>query len=517
MGAEVPAHGRKVLQLAICLAAGSVASVLLGQDANWDLRNYHLYNPYALLNGRIGIDLLPAGIQSTFNPLLDVPYYVLATGPLAEAPRVLAGLAGLPFGALVFATLRLACWMLGPLAGPGQALPWLATAIAGTAAATWSEIGTTFNDIPVAALLLGGFVLAASRPGFSRYFGAGAMLGAAAALKLTAAVFLPGLVLGLLVLEDGWRARASAAACLAAGALLAAVALGLPWALTLFRLYGSPVFPLMNALFRSDWYPPIDILDTRFLPRTLGQALFYPFYWITLQDMLVTEPPFRDARLALAMLCIPFLAVAWWRGRLPRRTLAVLVAAAACYAAWLPTFSILRYAIPLEALASLLVVATLRLAFPRVSPVATALLFGALLWHTEPPDWWRIPFGPRTLDVERVQLPANSLVLAIGAPVSMVLPFMDAPGHRALGLTKETLPSRGYRLFAELDRAIRTHDGPLFALTDEARHLGEAAPEFGLAADASSCRPIRAPLVFNGEILLCPMQRAKSSRESAKR
>ena len=74
--------------LLICLAIGATASVLMGQDANWDLRNYHLYNPFALLHGRLWRDLMPAGPQSYFNPLLDVPYYVLAVGPLAAWPRM---------------------------------------------------------------------------------------------------------------------------------------------------------------------------------------------------------------------------------------------------------------------------------------------------------------------------------------------------------------------------------------------------------------------------------------------
>src|SRR4051812_35601818 len=54
-------------------------SLALGQDDNWDLRNYHWYNPYALLNGRLQIDMAPAQWQSYFNPLIDVPYYLLTT------------------------------------------------------------------------------------------------------------------------------------------------------------------------------------------------------------------------------------------------------------------------------------------------------------------------------------------------------------------------------------------------------------------------------------------------------
>lgn len=40
---------------------GALLSLLLGQDANWDLRNYHLYNGYAALHGRLGIRI--GGVQ----------------------------------------------------------------------------------------------------------------------------------------------------------------------------------------------------------------------------------------------------------------------------------------------------------------------------------------------------------------------------------------------------------------------------------------------------------------------
>jgi len=39
--------------LMACLAGATIASIALGQDANWDLQNYHYYNPWAWRNGRI--------------------------------------------------------------------------------------------------------------------------------------------------------------------------------------------------------------------------------------------------------------------------------------------------------------------------------------------------------------------------------------------------------------------------------------------------------------------------------
>src|SRR4051812_28066674 len=89
-------------------------SVFLGQDDNWDLKNYHWYNPYALLHGRLDLDMAPGQWQSYFNPLIDVPYYVLSTslpGPLVGF--LMGALHGLNFLLLVAIARRL----LGDRAG----------------------------------------------------------------------------------------------------------------------------------------------------------------------------------------------------------------------------------------------------------------------------------------------------------------------------------------------------------------------------------------------------------------
>src|SRR5580700_9365509 len=87
-----PAHRARLLVLTLLslapFAFGALALVL-GQDANWDLRNYHWYNAYAFLNGRFGFDLLPAQTPWFYNPLIDVPFYLLAM----HVPAMAAGFA----------------------------------------------------------------------------------------------------------------------------------------------------------------------------------------------------------------------------------------------------------------------------------------------------------------------------------------------------------------------------------------------------------------------------------------
>ena len=59
------------------LAAGAAYAWFAGEDINWDWRNYHEYNAFALINGRYDWDVAPAGIQTFLNPLAYVPAYLL--------------------------------------------------------------------------------------------------------------------------------------------------------------------------------------------------------------------------------------------------------------------------------------------------------------------------------------------------------------------------------------------------------------------------------------------------------
>src|SRR3981189_3019001 len=70
------AHQNVLTLIALALWI-EIQAALTGGDSNWDLRNYHLYNPFALFNGKFAIDVAPAGPQTYFAPTLDIPYYFL--------------------------------------------------------------------------------------------------------------------------------------------------------------------------------------------------------------------------------------------------------------------------------------------------------------------------------------------------------------------------------------------------------------------------------------------------------
>src|SRR5687768_5527015 len=54
-----------------------LAALVQRQDANWDLRNYHLYTPLAWLDGRLDYDIAAAQMQTWHNPIADLPFALL--------------------------------------------------------------------------------------------------------------------------------------------------------------------------------------------------------------------------------------------------------------------------------------------------------------------------------------------------------------------------------------------------------------------------------------------------------
>jgi len=470
-----------------CLLFGVLCSISHKQDASWDLRNYHLYNAWAMLHGRLALDLAPAGLQSYFNPLLDLPYFLLGTGPLEHLPRVLAGLQGLWYGGMVFALLRIVA-RLADLQGRAFGMGDLfAVLIGATGTMAVSQAGVSSNEMPLALLVLAAVCLLLSlcgaepivRPG-QRAVLAGLLCGLAAGLKPTAIVYPPALLCALLLACEN-RNRPWRLGLLFGGGVLAGFLAAYGWwGWKLYYLTGNPVFPMFNQFFRSDWVPVAGGTDDRFLPRSLGQWLFYPFYWVRKNYGLVTEVRFADPRYALAMFGLAvFALLAWFRrgrpepGRRGVRFLVTFVVLA--YVAWLRLFSILRYSIPIEALTGTMLLLTLqalaaggrRNTAPRWPVWGMASLFLVSAIGTRYPNWGHVRYAGSVFDVRAPSVEPGSLVLVVGQPLAYVVPFIGhAESSRFVGLTWFNQWGGDYRFGALTRQRIRVHHGPVYALLD---------------------------------------------------
>jgi hypothetical protein len=516
----------EILVLLALLLLGGSLSLWLGQDKNWDLQNYHLYNAWAFLTGRLRIDLFPAEIQTYYNPLLDVPYYLTAVKWLPGHPKRVAFLAGLPYGALVFFTWLIARKITSRMKFGSsletEIVAVLATVFGVTGTASISQLGTTFNEIQQAAINLAGlFILLHTTEALTVsnkrnwLLAVGALFGLSAGLKLTSLTFTCGAALALFLTTRRWKP-----------CLLAIFYFGLAW-LAMFglvegwwmykvwQLTGNPMFPYFNNIFASAWFPPTSTMDMRFLPKTVLQAIFYPFYWLTPKVATVAEFPFSDFRFFFAYLGIIILAASVLYHKLTRKVAGrnddpagnstentifymfgtfVVVS----YVFWELTSSIIRYAVCIEVLSGLffaLVIAKSGLIPKSRISLILIIVLGVVMVTTHYLDWGRIDYSSKTFKIESPTLPDHSMVLLVGAPISYVAPFIrtaDGGSPEFIGINEDYyVTARNYELGKLTREAIQDHQGPIYVINRPEVWEGDFLHSaFEISIDAASVQKI---------------------------
>ena len=171
------------------LLAGAIYTWFIGEDVNWDWQNYHEYNVWAVINGRYGLDALPAGFQTYFNPAVYFPvYYLRHLLPLPYGLMIMGAVHGLNL-LLIYFLVRVLLREAATASAIGASI-----LIAAVGPMTLSEVGTSFSDILTALPILAGCILILSADGshHGRYVLAGLLIGAAVGLKLTNVVYALG-------------------------------------------------------------------------------------------------------------------------------------------------------------------------------------------------------------------------------------------------------------------------------------------------------------------------------------
>ncbi|MFI0471722.1 hypothetical protein ACGLWX_03240 [Halomonas sp. HMF6819] len=494
-------------------AIAAAGSLRLGADANWDLRNYHLYNPWALLHDRWQADM-GWNVQWFLNPLPQLPYYALVR-LWPDDLRPVTALMGIP-GALVAWALLLLYRELHRHFELPTPLLTLAWGLSCTGAVTLGELGTTFNDLSVAFIVLLGVccVLRGLREGDDQRWPALGFFafGAAMGLKITFGLFVLGPALAWFMTRPRFHALWPGAMAATLGLLLT----GGWWFVLLQLRFDSPLFPFFNDLFHSPWWIPINERDPRFDPNGVLQWLFYPFYWWR-ANILVSEVPFADGRVSLGLLAA--LAALWpWRGVSvqQRRTLRFMaVMMLLTYLLWLKQFAIYRYMLPLEMLSPWLLLALGAAASQRragqgaplslwLSSAAVALL---LIITTQPPNWGRVsPLGESLLAVESpVDTRKALVVVAQGDPplgylaAALPTPRHFVSAHHNLHADTRT-GQRARALLAENRERYWVTPGPVTA--DGPRGLAAC---FGLQLQVEQCQRVQSSDISLPSLMICPL------------
>lgn len=510
-------------------------AMMMGQDANWDLRNYHWYNAYAFMNGRLGFDLLPSQTPYFYNPLIDLPLYWVATHFSALTTSFFLGaLQGLNFVLLFTLTRRVL------YAQPGRDGWALTVAFFGMiGGGTLGELGTTFYDNIVSLGVLGTLSILVLRLGQAeegkrvrwwKWLLAGIPVGLVSGLKLPTTVFAVGIGLAFFCRRAAWRDRLGRSAVVATGMVLG-FALGLgPWAVYLHSEFGSPLFPYFNDIFLSPLAPAVSARDIKFLAEG-WEKLYFPLLF-TADPMQVGEVVWRDLKIPLVYVLLPLALLL--RLRQPadgaptyntENTMAntrgrfVLWAGVACFVIWMQLFSIYRYAIPLEMLSALMLLLAVD-AF-RVNAynkkMALLGLFVICLGAMQTADWGRVPHGEKFVTVAGADLPepANSMVLMAGwQPYSHVVPAF-APQAAFIRIQSNfSSPEEAKEINRLIQRRVADHQGDLWLLvpTYDGPWVDEIVlPQFGLKAMLNQCRIVTNNLAE--DLHLCPVKRSATKNK----
>ncbi|RKP59041.1 hypothetical protein [Pararobbsia silviterrae] len=347
-------------------------SVWLGADSNWDLANYHMYNAYAFLHGgRLSIDLAPAGIQTYFNPLIDVPEYWMNTHwPSRVVGFVMGALHGVIF---VFALGIARCVIREVPDSDRYRVPLLVALACAFTPAVLTGVGNSMGDDTSAIFTIAGlYVLmrqwdALGGRGLRAMLGAvasGLIIGLGAGLKPTTAVCAVAACVALLAYPASVGVRLRVAFLFGVGVSLGFAATAGYWMVQLWLMFGNPVFPQFSAIFPNPLVQPMHSGDPRFIPHGFLTVLLWPFLF-TLHGTLVAEGPVHQLIWPLTYVLFAVWAVkaivekvsgrprAAEPGPIDGRAQFVLLYVALGYVLWMKGFGIYRYIVGVEVLAPL--------------------------------------------------------------------------------------------------------------------------------------------------------------------
>jgi len=509
-----------------------VLSVMLGQDANWDLRNYHYYNPYSFINNRMDFDVLPSQVANFYNPLLYVPFYYAVNLFSPKGVGFLLGwIQGFNFPLLLAITRRMI-----PSKGSGLDSSWKhggvcfgISLIGMLGAANISELGTMFSDNLLSLLILSSLLIilfamrqllcCGWRMKLAIVIGAGFPAGAAIGFKQPVAIYAIGLCAAFFVLKTPFKHRFFLSFFYGIGVLSGIAASGGYWLYEMWIRFKNPLFPYFNLLFQSPMATIGDYRDTQYLPDNVGEALVSPFFF-GFAPYEFSEVAFRDLRipllyvLMLALLVIRFVEDVTLRPEQqatrtdPISDSAIrflLTSGVLSYLTWLKMFAIFRYSLVIELLAPLGIWLILdRMIRSRIAKHAAAGASLLILLATlNPADWGRVSWGEDYFGAKLpvIEKPEDTLVIMTGAdPSSYLIPLFPEAVRFVRIQSYFTGPSshpNGYDRLME--SIISRHTGPMYVLYRSYENLGaiSALDAYGLDLESNSCQAFKPHIESN--------------------
>lgn len=462
-----------------------ILSFHFGQDANWDLKDYHFYNAYAFLHHRLDWDFIPAQKHNFYNPIFELLNYYIIN--YFSDPRWAQFTLGIFHGIAVYFLFKITCYVIKP-----EKKLWryfcitLAIFLGVTGSASISQLGTTHNESQISVFIMAAVFLALKYINTNQSqkiylcLLSGLVLGLGVGFKLTAVSYPLAFFIALLFYKKPDKQHIKLVFLTGIFFSLGFFTTAGFWMWVMYKHFHNPFFPYYNNIFHSPYLPHKSFADRDSLPKSFWFALIYPFYWLH-KNTMVEFIPMADARIAVTLaLSILFICYAFFQ-KLTNKAKEIYVTEKnqsikfVClffylsYFTWLFEFSVYRFTIPLNFISGILIIYfCLKLFRPIIIQLLAMLIISALLLKTTVyPDWGRKSYDNHFFEVQAPPITKGAMVILLGAsPISYLIPFFP-PETRFVAL-KNYFVNNSMPVFSKRAiEIIKNYQGPLYVLVDQ--------------------------------------------------
>lgn len=436
---------KEFLLFIILIITGGVFSICLGKATNeFDVSNYHFYSPYAFLNNRLNIDILPGGIRSYFNPILDIPAYLMFKH-LNDYGALVVFLQGTYWGMLIFSVYKLSSLVSKDFKYSRLFDIITCLLVAGAGVITF-EAGSFFNDIQIAFLLLTGLYLYlkhlfnSDSPQRSCFIFCGVTIfGIVSGLKLTTSLLVFGIVVTSFVMIKQIDKPFKVILLSSLAFLFGFISVNGYWYYLIFKQFNNPFFPYFDNIFHSPLGNGHFVLNEsydRVLPKTLIDKWIYPFKFLTYTkdegfgSWLFGYVDWRYPLIFISTISLSlFYVFSYFKSKKvynKNHNIIVffLITLVVSYVLWLNISPIARYIIPLIAIGCLLfnyglMIISQHRSFSVYLILSMSVLF--LLFITTTVDYKKIrePIGDKFITAEKYLIPDGAVVVLASQATSI--------------------------------------------------------------------------------------------------
>ncbi len=357
-----------------CLIFGCACGAVFRFDMEWwDFANYHYYNAWAFLNGRLDVDSVPAFINTFFSPFIELPSYFL-TNALNNNPVLFSTVMAVPYGLLLFAAYKITTLFFPAGTKQERIRTGLTLLLCVCSVPVFMELSGTTHEHPMSFLVLTALYLLLKKIP-SRLIDtktcliSGFILGVAAGLKMTYCLYAAATGLSLILFSKHIdRPVKSIVLFTLAGTAGFSVSYGY-WGWILWKNFKNPFFPFLNGLFQSPYWNLPEYRDVRYFDLPWLNVIFYPLHqFLYVGGDFSMHHRFILSHLRIVVGMIPFAAFLYdfIKECLTRKKknpaddnvlmrflmLWMMIA----YVFWLGIFRVYRYMIPFELMLSIVLV-----------------------------------------------------------------------------------------------------------------------------------------------------------------